>query len=221
MNVCFSPAIPKIRSKNGNARIRAVIGAQRGWVPLPASSGVLNSTMATTYYFLSAPSKVDVLDWFRQQPETGEEHVNDDRTLIFYRQFSALAQNPDGSADPTMSPLVSVFLPKVRRGVLWTVGEVHFLHMTKAGFPRLDRIRKSFQRWLEEYAIVWDRKQDNLEDYGYYFEGTIKNIADKIYALPDGLSAIEAGQFFAAEGDNELVLDRVCKSLRLRGVNCI
>jgi hypothetical protein len=177
--------------------------------------------MAATYYFLSAPSQVDVLDWFRQQPETGEEHISDDRTLLFYRQFGPLAKNADGTADPTMSPLVSVYLPKVRRGVVWTVGEVHFLHMAKAGFPALDRLRKSFQRWLEDYPIVWDRKQDHLEGYGYYSEGTVRNIAEKIYALPDGLSAFEAGQFFAAEGDNELVLERVCKSLRLRGINCI
>ncbi len=177
--------------------------------------------MATTYHFLSAPAEHDVLDWFRRQPETAEEHPNEDRILLFYRQFGPLALNPDGSPDPGMSPLVSIFLPKVRRSVLWTMGEVNFLHKSKAGFPALDRLRKSFQRWLEDCPIVWQREKDGLDGYGYHLEGTIRNIADTIHALPHGLSAFEAGQYFVAGRDNDAVLDKVCKSLRLRGVDCI
>lgn len=176
--------------------------------------------MATTYYFLSAPTEQDVLHWFRDQPEVAEEHPNDERVLLFYRQFGPLAQNNDGSADATMSPLTSVLFPKIRRGVIWTVGEVHFLYKSKAGFSDLERLRRRFQKWLQSHPIIWDRRHDGREGYGYYLEGGIKNIADKVFALPSGNIAHEAGQYFVAEGTGDYVLDVLCKSLRLRGVNC-
>lgn len=176
--------------------------------------------MATTYYFLSAPTEQDVLNWFRDQPEAAEEHPNDDRVLLFYRQFGPLAQNSDGSADATMSPLVSIFFPKVRRGSLWTVGEVHFLYKSKAGFSELEQLRRRFQKWLQSYPLVWDSHHGDPEGYGYYLEGGIQNIAEKIFALPSGNVAIEAGQYFVAEGAGDYVLDVLCKALHLRGVSC-
>lgn len=59
-----------------------------------------------------------------------------------------------------------------------------------------------------------------MEGYGYYLEGTVRNISDFIYAFPDGLAAYLTGQYFVAESDNEFVLDRVCRTLRLRGIDC-
>ena len=156
----------------------------------------------------------------RSQPETAEEHTNDDRVLLFYRQFGSLAQTSDGSADATMSPLVSIFFPKVRRGALWTVGEVHFLYKIKAGFSDLERLRRRFEKWLQSYPIAWDRRHDGREGYGYYLEGGIKNLAEKIFALPSGNVALEAGQYFVAEGAGDYVLDVLCKALHLRGVSC-
>ena len=176
--------------------------------------------MATTYYFLSAPTEQDVLNWFRGQAEAAEEHPNDDRVLLFYRQYGPLAQTSDGSPDATMSPLVSIFFPKVRRSTLWTVGEVHFLYKSKAGFSDLERLRGRFQKWLQSHPIAWERQQDGREGYGYYLEGGIQNIAEKVFALPTGGAALEVGQYFVAEGAGDYELDRICKALRLRGVNC-
>ncbi|WP_144037694.1 hypothetical protein [Sphingopyxis sp. KK2] len=175
--------------------------------------------MAATYYFLSAPNDHGVLDWFRSQTETAEKHSNEVRVLLHYCQFGALAQNADGSFDPSRSPIVSIFFPKVRRGALWTVGEVHFIYKSKE-FPALERLRKRFQAWINESPAIWERKHDGREAYGYYLDGTVKNIADVVFALPSGLTAYEAGQYFVAESDNEGVLDRVCGALRLRGIDC-
>jgi hypothetical protein len=104
-------------------------------------------SMAATYYFLSAPNDHGVLDWFRSQTETAEKHSNEVRVLLHYCQFGALAQNADRSFDPSRSPIVSIFFPKVRRGALWTVGEVHFTYKSKE-FPALERLRKRFQAWI-------------------------------------------------------------------------
>lgn len=175
--------------------------------------------MAATYYFLSDPNDHGVLDWFRSQPETPEEHSNEIHLLLHYAQFAESAQSPDDSFDPSRSPIVSIYFPKVRRGALWTVGEVHFLHKSK-DFPALERLRKRFQAWINKSPVIWNRKHEGDETYGYYLDGTVKNVADAVFALPSGLTAYETGQYFVAESDNEGVLDRVCSALRLRGFDC-
>lgn len=177
--------------------------------------------MATTYYFLSAPDEHDVLDWFRSQSETAEEHPNADRVLLFYRQYGPLAHAADRTPDATASPLVSIFTPKIRRSALWTVGEVHFLWKGTLRFPALERLRKAFQTWLRDRPVAWERKRDGSEEgYGYYLEGSVKNVADAVYAFPKGLAAFEAGQYFVAEHDNEAVVERICRMLHLRGMDC-
>ena len=177
--------------------------------------------MATTYYFLSAPDEHDVLDWFRSQSDIAEEHPNEQRLLLFYRQSGALAHTEDDGIDVSRSPLVSIYSPKIRKSALWTVGEVHFLWEGASRFPALERLRKRFQTWLREQPIAWERKQDGLaESYGHYLEGSIKNVADAVYAFPKGLMAFEGGQYFVAEHDNDAVLDRLCRKLRLLGIDC-
>jgi hypothetical protein len=177
--------------------------------------------MATTYYFLAAPDEGGVLEWFKSQADVPEEHTNDVRTLLFYRQFGSLHHDLNGEVDASKSPLVSIDPPKVRRGVLWTVGEVHFLTTNMAdAFPELERMRRKFQTWLKQFPVVWERQRGGEEGYGYYLEGGSKNVADRIFGLPLGLAAFEAGQDFVADHDNEHRLDSLCKVLRLRGVNC-
>jgi hypothetical protein len=176
--------------------------------------------VATSYYFISTPADQRVLDWFRTQPEVAEESPSERRVMLFFRQFGPLALKPEGEPDASASPLVSVYLPEVRRGVLWTVGEVHFLYKPAKRFPQLEAIRKRFQTWISQNELVWDRANDGKDGYGYYLEGGIRNIAEKVYAFSAGLTAHEAGQYFIAEHDNDGVLDRVCHSLRLRGLDC-
>ena len=176
--------------------------------------------MASTYYFIASPNEQDVLAWFRSQTETAEEHINADRILLFYREHGSLAKNEDGSIDQTRSPLVSIYTPKIRKSALWTIGEVHFLWKGAARFPALERMRKRFQAWLRERPVVWERVHDSTESYGYYLEGAVRNFADVIYAFPEGMAAHESGQYFISQFDNEFVLDRIARKLRLRGVEC-
>jgi len=58
-------------------------------------------------------------------------------------------------------------------------------------------------------------------DWDYYLEGTLKRSDSKIFALPAAFSALQRGQYFVADDDNEFVLDKLCRSLRLRGVKGI
>jgi hypothetical protein len=58
-------------------------------------------------------------------------------------------------------------------------------------------------------------------DWDYYLEGSIRNYDDKVFALPSAMDALRRGQYFVADNDDDFVLDKVCKSLRLRGVEGI
>ena len=142
-------------------------------------------------------------------------------TNLVFREHGA----PIGSAAvDTMagaSPLVSVVLPKFRRGALLTVGEVHFLpkHMRR-DFPRLERIRKNFKSWLEGKKIAYEWRRDLRPEEMYFFEAGILNIAERIYALPSGEPMLNDGTYFIADGANDYTLDLLCKTLRLRGVAC-
>ena len=176
--------------------------------------------MTTTYYFISSPDDQSVINWFRSQPEVAEEYPNEVRLLLFYRQFGGLAREADGTIDAERSPLVSIYSPKVRRGVIWTVGEVHFLAKGRSLYPGLEMIRRRFEKWLKAKPTIWRRMNSPPEGHGYQLEGSIQNIANVVYAFPDGMIAFDSGRYFVAERDNELVLEKLCRTLRLRGVEC-
>lgn len=177
--------------------------------------------MATTYYFLEAPDQPSaVLSWFRSQNPAPEEILTDYGVLLHFASAGSLNENEAGEIDMSRSALASVFLPKLRRKVLWTVGEVHFLPKEiREQFPALESARSRFDRWLRSHPKVFDQAQPE-EGYAYYLEGGIQNVARRIFALPSGLKALQVGQYFIAEGSEGHGLDLVCQSLRLRGVPC-
>jgi len=178
-------------------------------------------TVATTYYFIESPhGPTAVLDWLRRQDDVSQEFPKDGAMMLCFRGAGQLGRKANGEFDVSLSPLVTVVPPKVRRGALWSVGEVHFLAKNAAStFPLLDSIRRRFEKWLGSHPIVFDQG-DPQGDYAYYLEGSIRNIAPKVFALPSGLDAIKSEQYFIAHDDNDFVLDRVCQALRLRGIEC-
>ena len=66
--------------------------------------------------------------------------------------------------------------------------------------------------------MAWDHKKDGVGGHGYYLAGGIKNIAEQVFVLPSASAALEAGQYFVAHDEGNL--DRICKALRLRGIEC-
>jgi hypothetical protein len=177
--------------------------------------------LAATYYFLQNPDEPsEVLRWFREQPEAPDEYPKGEATLLFFGQCGQMAFSSDGGVDVGRSPLVTVFKSQVRRQALWTVGEVHFLAARmRTAFPPLEILRQKFHDWLKSHEEVFDQRSPE-DGLGYYLEGSARNVAERVFALPSGLTAIEAGRFFVKHTDNAALLDRICRSLRLRGVEC-
>lgn len=178
--------------------------------------------MTTTFYVLEAPGEQQVLEWFRALPEAPHERGEGAFKLLHFRSIGDLTfDEGTGKIDGASSPIVTIFEPCVLRGALWTVCEVIFrTEHLRSRFPALARIQKRFKAWIESHSVVWDQRDDDGCSSGYYLEGGIKNVAERVYALPSGLAAYEQGRYFVAHRTNDAVLDRTCKMLRLRGVEC-
>jgi hypothetical protein len=169
--------------------------------------------MGTTYRFLATVEEASVvLDWFRSLPEKPVESARDAGSLFYFRQFGPL------DADPKKSPVVNVFMPTRKRGVLTTIGEVHFLATPLSGFPGLNKVNKRFRDWLRENPRVYSHRADFVHEWDYFLEGSAKNWDSDIFALPAGMGALKRGSYFVADDDNDFQLDRVCRALELRGV---
>jgi len=160
-----------------------------------------------------------VLEWFRAQDMTFEENVFDWGVALVFRSVGALQYRTDGAIDAERSPVVTVHLPKVVRGVFWTIGEVQFRASPLSQFPPLVAVRRSFLTWFKAYPLVFDPDPAGEHRFDYYLEGSAQNWGP-IRAFPSGHSALQAGRYFVSRDDSDVMLDGVCKKLRLRGVVC-
>ncbi len=179
--------------------------------------------MATTFRFLASPEEGQaVLDWFARLPEPPHVHPRPDGAALLFRQFGPLAMTTANEADPKRSPVVLVVVPQVKRGILWTAGEVQFLpERMRSSFPGLQKVLKSFRDWLTGFPVVF--RQPRLPEtsggsWDYYLEGGLRNVSDEVFALPTGMAALERGQYFVWQGDSQSRHDALLKQLRLRGV---
>ncbi|MEG3152926.1 hypothetical protein U1769_23795 [Sphingomonas sp. ZT3P38] len=176
--------------------------------------------MVASFWFVEDPHESsEVLQWFRALSQPPEETLTATGYTLYFRQAGPLALNNEGTIDGPRSPVVTVILPIIRRGVMWTTGSVHFLPMPVSQFPDIAKTRKLFTRWIEERPLAYDPRINAEKPFAYYLEGSSAN-RGPLYGLPSGMMALSRGQFFVDELDNDFVLDRVCRTLRLRGVEC-
>lgn len=111
-------------------------------------------------------------------------------------------------------------VPTIRRFILWTVGEVHFLSTLR--FERnkeIQKVSRSFARWFKAHAQVYDQRTGTDNRFDYYLEGSCRN-RGPIYAFDSGLQHLKSGGYVVGFSDNEAVLERVCRALSLRGITC-
>ena len=177
--------------------------------------------MGTTYRFIADPSESsEVMAWFRSLPEPPIESAKERGFLLYFKAFGPLAHGLDGTIDVKKSPLVTVVLPQVKRGVLWTVGEVHFLATPlRRSFPALHRLSSAFSKWLSERDCVFSNDRSE-NPYRYYLEGSIGNYDAPVFAFESGLRALQSGRYFVGDDDTDFRLDKLCQALRLRGIEC-
>lgn len=166
--------------------------------------------MGSTFRFIADPSMPQpVLEWLRGLPVPPEEVPTDKGMVLHFRSYGRLSNASDETIIAEESPVATLFLPRVERGVLWTVGELHFLTVRlRERFPDLAKIQVALAKWLKGHTRVCsDIPGDN--EFRYYLEGSAKSYPP-VYALPSGLVALQAGRYFVGDGDNDHVLDTLC-----------
>jgi hypothetical protein len=160
-----------------------------------------------------------VLDWLRRQELASEESSFDWGVAFYFSSLGPLQKKTDGSIDAKRSPIVTVNLPRVRRQILWTVGEVHFLSMPLSQFPALESMRRSFLRWFEEFPLIYDHSPTGQHEFDYYLEGSAMNWGP-IRAFPSGMIGLQSERYFVSCRETDGSPSTLCKKLRLRGVDC-
>ncbi len=177
--------------------------------------------MGSTFRFIADPElPLPVVEWLRALPFPPEEVPTERGIVLHFRACGKLSYGPDGSINADESPVATLFLPRVKRGVLWTVGELHFFgKRTPERFPEIAKISSAFSRWLKRRPCIYSNKL-SVNEFAYFLEGSVTHYDPPVYAFESGLDALRSGQYFVGEGDNELVLDKLCQSLRLRGIDC-
>jgi hypothetical protein len=172
-------------------------------------------------YFIEAPgSRSEVVEWFRRLPGPPEETPTAYGMTLYFRRFGPLAYDATGALDVARSPVVTIGLPVLRREILWTTGEVNFLATLSLPQNRsIQNVARAFSRWLRGNEPAYRQSVRSENPFAYYLEGSVKNWG-AIYALPSGLEHLKRGGYVVSLKDNEFVVDKVCRTLRLRGVNC-
>jgi hypothetical protein len=172
--------------------------------------------VSRTTRYLAIGDEVDlVLAWFRGQPGMTLEAGRPDGKWFHFGDIAPLG------AGPRRSPLVYVVVPRQVAGALWTVGEIGFTATPlRAQFPELHATSRRLVKWLRQYERVFDASAPESSEWLYYLEGGVQNVVADIYALPAAALALQSGQYFVPDDISEVRLDDVCKTLRLRGVEC-
>ena len=176
----------------------------------------------TIHRYLEAPAEPSrVLGWLRSTEGRIEEVSLEGAVAFHFKDLGELIVADDSSVDVHRSPVVTVFLPNVRRGILWTVGEVHFWATPlRQLYPRLHRLSRALGGWLQQNECVFARGHCRHPEWEYHLEGSVRNYDPPVFALPSGLDALNSDRYFVDHRDNDYVLDKLCKALRLRGVQC-
>jgi hypothetical protein len=158
--------------------------------------------------------------WFESLDTSITKAATEYGHVLHFRDFGPLAYLPTGSIDANTSPVATIVLPQVRRSALWTVGEVHFRATPlRKQFPQLYKINADFSMWLSSLDCVYSNKRQE-NPYAYYLEGSAQNEDAPIFAFSSALKALTEEQYFVGHMDNSSRLDTICRTLRLRGVDC-
>ena len=178
--------------------------------------------MGTIHRFLAIEDEAKgVVNWFSNLSFLPQVVPNESSIIVYFSAIGSLVYSQDGTIDHKKSPLVNLFPPYLKRGVLWTAGEVHFLATPlRRLFPKLERVNNEFKVWLSQFDKVFSRRPGFTSKWDDFLEGDLRSYDIDIYAMPKAMAALERGQYFVGGEDNDVLLDKLCKQLRLRGMNC-
>jgi hypothetical protein len=172
--------------------------------------------MGTTIRYIQNPEETAfVIEWFSSIKEEIEIQKNGNYIIIYFKKLGEIILE-NGKINSQLSPVVSVFIPRIVNKAIWTVGEVHFLTKDlSTKFPKLNKIQNDFKKWIKQNECIFDGK--NQSEYSYYLEGSLQNFNIPIYAFSSGMTAIKSDQYFVNEDISKTNIEDINKKLKLRG----
>src|SRR6185295_983867 len=163
---------------------------------------------------LNEPSPVPI-GW-RATAGQAEEIPLPGGVAVHFRQFGELVVADDNSVDVHRSPLLMVFVPHVRRSILWTVGEVRFWATPlRQLFPSLHRLSGAFASWLQQFEGAFCQRPKSTPRVGIPFGGIGSKLRASDFA-PPGVRNPELCSLFCGPSGHR----SRCKVLRVRGISC-
>lgn len=178
--------------------------------------------MGKVYRFLAINEEARMpLDWFAALESMPKIFEVPQGWTVYFDKFGPLKSLDSGEINVKKSPVISIFRPQLKRGILWMAGEIHFLSTPmRRLFPALHLVDKQFHQWLSQFELVFSRRASFNAEWNYYLEGSLRNWDSDLYAFPSAFTALQNGQYFISSHDNDFTLDKICRQLRLRGIEC-
>ena len=171
------------------------------------------------YNYIAEPgTNSEVLDWFASLGRPQSEITTALGSILYFPEFGELMRDASGAIIGERSPVVLLNVPRVQRGILWTVGEVKFLADPISKFPGFHMIERNFKKWLSSRPLIFSHSGPH--DFDYYLEGGSRNFSREIYAFDSGLQAIQGGRYFVSHLLKDAGMSALCRELRLRGIEC-
>jgi hypothetical protein len=175
--------------------------------------------MGVQYTFLATGADDQlVTDWFSALDQETTVDTNPERAVYYFRGQAKAPLPAADLIDQESTPLVFHYYSQTRRGSLLTASEVLFTPSPfKSQFPALHRTSQSFAKWLRGFDLVFSQPPGIESNWNYYLEGSIRNYAPQVYALPAAMELLRSGQYFVHRLDTPGRLDSLAKALQLRG----
>ena len=171
-----------------------------------------------TYRYIESPNaKSEVLVWFENNQDTKVIAI-EKCTYITYKDY--VIDKSIKNYNKKDLPLIAVYSPRVIKKRIWTVGEIHILPTKiRNKYPELTKIEIEFKKWLISHECVFSNtKGGKVNEYNYYFEGSVINWDSKIYAMESGKEALLNEQYFVDDDISIGKLEDIYRILKLRGI---
>lgn len=165
--------------------------------------------------------------WLAALPLASKREQDERRAVSWFHELGPVRTRErtvldDPGSGPVIerdwSPLVEINKPRRPRPYLWTDAWVQFTPSPMKMFPKLQRAQQDFVAWLAQFECVHDSATGG-GPWDYWLEGGLRSSARIIHALPQAMAALRAGQYFVSFRDNDAVLDKLGRTLALRGVD--
>jgi hypothetical protein len=133
---------------------------------------------------------------------------------VWFKDLGELGDSLDDS------PVVLIDAPRQIANGLWTIGRLTFTPTgCRSRFPGLYAMLRRVRARLESETVVWSHRSPAEGQFNYFLEGTVRNHDYVLYGFPSALRSLQSGVYFVDCDETPGTMERLRRTLRLRGVD--